>query len=639
MLTYMFDPGASRETTSICEDRVIVVLRRRVTRTEFLRNTTGPALPSPYLLCALLLILGAWPCTAQTRDLKQSLEMAQYSAMLEGGDPPQIKIERDHHVVFQFPVVAGVASESSQEHLSEISYSLQKTAEDRYELFVSAKSTLWTSRRFRWRFFADHVEFQQFANGRGKLGRCYFLSNGISNRWDNGSTDGHTWDTTIYSDRYFAANPNLADEFEFNIARPQILGFSAGRAEGSEEDFRPERMTGIFAPPPLFLAFHWNKTWTGIGIGAKPDEYQFPAFEYTGSRYAGASFFVDYMGYRTIDGEFASPVLSIHFAFSPLDSLQRYTAWLDKNGFDTQLPDKHVYWHHLPIFCGWAEQTVESVPNGGKASALSTQANYEKWLAILDERGLPVGTIVIDDKWQQAYGTFEVDQQKWPDLKGFVVAQHARGRHVLLWLPVADAEGLPSSLCVTYQGKCVLADVGKDAYEDYLRQRIRHLVQDIGVDGFKEDWVRSPALPGLALTGSAPGINFVRRFQSILYTEAHKWKSDAMVETQTANSLFRESSDVIRLNDVWYSSRNVVDMMRLRARIAQITGWPLVDTDNASSTNLKEWWSYMEAQPSIGIPALYFVTRTESTQESPSAEDWTYLSVLWHRYIDSLRRK
>ena len=57
----------------------------------------------------------------------------------------------------------------------------------------------------------------------------------------------------------------------------------------------------------------------------------------------------------------------------------------------------------------------------------------------------------------------------------------------------------------------------------------------------------------------------------------------------STNALFRESSDVIRLNDIWYASRNVPESMRLRARIANITGWPLVDTDNASSTNLKEW--------------------------------------------------
>jgi hypothetical protein len=110
-----------------------------------------------------------------------------------------------------------------------------------------------------------------------------------------------------------------------------------------------------------------------------------------------------------------------------------------------------------------------------------------------------------------------------------------------------------------------------------------------------------------------------------------------MVETQTTNALFRDSSDVIRLNDIFYSSRNVTEMMRLRASIANITGWPLVDTDNASSTNLKEWWNYMQAQPSIGIPALYFVTRTEATQESPSDADWRYLAALWRQYIEEIK--
>jgi hypothetical protein len=114
-------------------------------------------------------------------------------------------------------------------------------------------------RRFQWRFFPDHIEFQQFASGHGKLGRSYFLSNGVSNRWDNGSTGGRAWTTTVYADRYFSPSPNHANQFEFNIAMPQTLGFSDCGKGGSDADFRPERITGIFAPP-LFLAFQLNKT-------------------------------------------------------------------------------------------------------------------------------------------------------------------------------------------------------------------------------------------------------------------------------------------------------------------------------------------------------------------------------------------
>ena len=565
------------------------------------------------------------------------IAMGQYSVIVTPGETPRLTVERDHEAVFELPVVAGLASATEEERLSGIAFTLRETGGGTWELEATAKSSLWSKRRFVWRFLADRIEFQQFATGKGKLGRNYFLSNGVSNRWDKGTTGGPAWDATIYADRYFSPSPNHANQFEFNIAMPQILGFSVGREAQTEQDFRPERMTGLYAPPPLFLAFHLDKTWTGIGIGAKPGEYQFPALEYTGSRYAGASLFVDYMGYKAIDGEFASPVMAFTFAYDPLDALKSYTEWLDRSGFSTAAAAKEVAWRHLPVFCGWAEQTTETVPQGLAPNAFATQANYEKWLAVLDERKLPVGTVVIDDKWQQGYGTFEVDQKKWPDMKGFVAAQHAKGRHVLLWVPVADTDGLPEALCVKAQGKCVTADVGSAAYESYLRPRIRHLVEDIGIDGFKEDWVGAPAVPGLPLSGTATGIEFVRRFQWILYSEAHKGKPDAMVETQTTNALFRESSELIRLNDIWYATRNVADVLRLRARIAHISGWPLVDTDNASSTTLKDWWSYMQAQPSIGIPSLYFVTRTEATQEAPSPAQWDALAGLWRSYIDGLK--
>jgi hypothetical protein len=576
---------------------------------------------------------------SQPANPTRFIEMKEYSIEIKAGAPPRIAVLREHEAVFEAPLVSGLDSETQREKLTTVEYAVRPIGDGSYELSATARSSLWTGRRFVWRFLPDRIEFQQFASGAGRLGRAYFLSNGVSNRWDAGTTDGRGWDTTIWADRYFAPNPNHANQFEFNIAMPQTLGFGDGGRSGSEQDFRPERITGIFAPPPLFLAFHMNMTWTGVGIGTRPGDYQFPALEYTGSRYAGASFYVDYLGYREIAGEYASPLMAITFGFDPMDVLARYTAWLDEKGFSTTAARHDVRWHHLPLFCGWAEQTVESVPLGQAPNRLATQANYEKWIAELEKRGLPLGTIVIDDKWQAGYGTFAVDAQKWPDMKGFVAEQHARGRHVLLWVPVAHPDGLPESLCIVVKGKCVGADVSNPEYEAYLRERIHHLVADVGIDGFKEDWVDAPSVAGLPISATVAGIEFVRRFQSILYSETHAAKPDAMVETQTVNALFRDSSDVTRLNDIWYASRNVAEMMRVRARIANISGWPVLDTDNASSTTLRDWWAYMQAQPTIGVPALYFVTRTESTLETPSDAQWSALAGLWQSYIEALPGK
>ena len=96
---------------------------------------------------------------------------------------------------------------------------------------------------------------------------------------------------------------------------------------------------------------------------------------------------------------------------------------------------------------------------------------------------------------------------------------------------------------------------------------------------------------------------------------------------------------MLRLNDIWYGTRNVPDVLRLRARIAHVSGWKVVDTDNASSTTLRDWWSYMQAQPTIGVPALYFTGMTEATWESPSAEQWKQLASLWRDYVEQVKQR
>jgi hypothetical protein len=65
----------------------------------------------------------------------------------------------------------------------------------------------------------------------------------------------------------------------------------------------------------------------------------------------------------------------------------------------------------------------------------------------------------------------------------------------------------------------------------------------------------------------------------------------------------------------------------------------VVDTDNASSTTLNDWWAYMQAQPTIGIPALYFTGRTESTWESPTEEQWKQLAAMWRDYVAQVKAR
>ena len=568
------------------------------------------------------------------------IEARRYSARLIDGPPPCLIILREGVILLKLPIASGLARFGALcEELRDIRIESLDANEERVLIHAAAESADWAARRFEWVLSEDSVTFQHFANGSGRLGRCFFFSNGVSETWGSPGVPGVDYQTTIHAETVFAPRVNHGNAFYHSPTMPQNLGihnempnafFFERSMMGS---YLPEQMTHLFCPPPLALVFGKGSAWASIGIAEKPGLYLFNALDYSGSRYAGGSFAVNYNGYRHLEGEFASPVAALHFGFSEFETLEQYIAWHDASGFSTTRPLANPAWHREPIFCGWAEQTWMSQRAGVGAGELCTQENYERWLVVLESRGIHPGTIVLDDKWQAGYGSFDVDTRKWPDLKGFIARQHAKGRHVLLWVPSHHTEGIPEEWCVQVNGMLAGADVTHPEYEAFLRGRIRELITDYGADGFKEDWLGGlTGEPDAVMHGALYGLEFLRRFQWILYDETHRCKPGALIETQTPHPLFRESSDVLRLNDIFYGTRGVTEMMRLRARIARIAGWPLVDCDNASATTLDEWWVYMQAQPSIGIPALYFVEKLESTFEEPTPVMWAGLAALWAQY-------
>lgn len=563
-----------------------------------------------------------------------TLEGKQYSIIYENSKPFAFVLRVEGKPFFKLPIVSGLATLNEEEQIGNINIVEIKEDVGGYKIMVTATSSIWEERRFTWIFSEDCIEYYHEAYGKGAPGKCYFFSNGISDFWSDGKSQGVDFNTTIYVPKVFNPAVNHGNTHEFTISVPQSVGI--GR-DSPVLAYGPHQLEGLFAPPPLMLSFGDDECdlWCGLGIGTEPGKYLFNSFEFTGSLYAGASFYVNYLGYLSIEDHFSSPVISLHFGYSPFETMEKYVDWIDRNKYGTQKAYKNPDWHRMPVFCGWAEQTFQAHLKKCPASMLATQSNYESWIDILEKRNLPVGTIVIDDKWQKYYGTFEVDENKWPDLKGFVERQHKKGRHVLLWVPGYHKEGIPEELCVKDNyGNAICADVTNPAYEEFLRKQIRYLVKDIGIDGFKEDWIGSiTSQPGCKMYKNMHGIEFIRRFQYILYDETHKNKEDAMIETQTPNPLFRESSDVLRLNDIWYGTRDVEKVMRIRARISRIAGWEVLDCDNASSTNLYEWWNYMLAQPYIGVPSLYFVSHLESSFEVPSEAQWQYLSYIWQNYI------
>jgi hypothetical protein len=151
-------------------------------------------------------------------------------------------------------------------------------------------------------------------------------------------------------------------------------------------------------------------------------------------------------------------------------------------------------------------------------------------------------------------------------------------------------------------------------------------------DGFKIDFTaRIPSGPGLRAHGIEWGLELMKRYLSILYSEAKQVKPDALIMSHTPHPYLADVLDMIRLNDI-NIGQDVNRAMTHRARVARIAcPEAIIDTDNWPITDKATWRRYMEIQPDLGVPSLYFATHIDFTQEPLGAEDYALIREVWAR--------
>lgn len=406
----------------------------------------------------------------------------------------------------------------------------------------------------------------------------------------------------------------------------------------------PGKEHWLFTPPPLALPLSREAPpaepdalpagpWSTLAVGAAPGELDVTALHY--DAVDGAfSLRLTYEGQTQVEGSFTCPTVSWHVgAADPYEGIAAHRRWLERRGWVPDVADRpRAAWWSEPIFCGWGSQCVLANQRGGTPQDHATAATYDGFLAALAAQDLHPGTVVIDDKWQLAYGSWEADTTKWPDLRRWIDGRHDAGQRVLLWWKAWDPEGLPSEWCVrTPDGRPMGVDPTHPGYEASLRESVRHMLGGHGydADGFKIDFsARTPSGPSLERHGGAWGIELLHRLLWIVYDEAKATKSDALVMTHTPHPSFVDVTDMVRLNDV-NTRAGVVAQMTHRARVAR-AACPelLVDTDNWPIPDPESFRDYLEVQAELGVPSLYFATHLE--RHAP----WTksYGHVGWDGY-------
>lgn len=162
-----------------------------------------------------------------------------------------------------------------------------------------------------------------------------------------------------------------------------------------------------------------------------------------------------------------------------------------------------------------------------------TQEGVLKYAHGIVDHGYKPGVLMIDEGWHVGYGTWEFDFHKFPDPKAMIDELHALGFTVMLWVvPYVTADGRAfldhhdewiadlmnrkfeprllrqpdGSLALIHwwNGFSAMYNLTQEADRRYLHGRLKHLMDDYGVDGFKFDggnllefrpgnWVTKPA--------------------------------------------------------------------------------------------------------------------------------------------------
>ncbi len=172
-------------------------------------------------------------------------------------------------------------------------------------------------------------------------------------------------------------------------------------------------------------------------------------------------------------------------------------------------------------------------PSNGKipAELLFTHPQYNIWIELMYDQnevdilkyaqsiidnGYPPGVLMIDDNWQENYGTWEFSPRRFNDPKGMMKKLHEMGFLVMLWVcpfisPDSEVfrylakEGMlildpqktqdilwantknKAAVIRWWNGASACLDLSNPKTQKWFKNRLDHLVNKYGVDGFKFD--------------------------------------------------------------------------------------------------------------------------------------------------------
>jgi hypothetical protein len=636
-----------------------------------------------------------------------------YILKYKAAEPLYVNIRFSNDLGGKLFIASGCDRDDDIDSLVKLGTPKVKALPEKIEISFTGKTTCWDKVEYTFVCLDDRVLYGYTVYGSGKLENARFFEGFLAddpkmkdffypyiNTLNNKMTYKRPW-------KFFAASskPNFEKLYSFNINPADVR-------EGMYYENMHVRVNGDraynggdwLATPPPYLYLLNNKQevdWLSAGLLVNKGENNFCEFQYLGGE--GFGFNLTYDGYTEIDGSWTSPqmMITLHNTTDPYVVLEDYVEYLRENDFVTKKDRSHQpRWWHEPIFGGWGEQMFlsnyhilckqqkkgEKIGCGAAGMALCSRKAYDQMLATLEEKGVFPTILIVDNRWFLQDRMLDVDEEIWPDMKGWIKQQHEKGRKVILWvsmfshLPNKGGADVSPQMCVPFNdtnaysleidtnvfykayneprkkirvprkdaanyknGEFVLNPLNEE-YQKYLRQKIQYLISPDGLDadGFEFDYTHflwlfgHPRDLGLKQWG-AETLHTISKFY---HDEAKAVKKDALIITHTFNPYFDDCLDMLRLQDIYTDRAEVNEQFGHRARVAhRVCPNCCVHTDQHPIPSLHAWRKYMPLQPQIGNPCLYYVSGMETTHEEFEECDWQMLREVWGEYDKKLTAK
>jgi hypothetical protein len=215
-----------------------------------------------------------------------------------------------------------------------------------------------------------------------------------------------------------------------------------------------------------------------------------------------------------------------------------------------------------PTFCTWGEQKAVGIYEHGTTDEI-LNGIYDRFR----KSGMKSGTVIVDDKWENEYGSFEHSETKLPHFQEFVDKVHKDSLMIGMWtaflrcehpekygLTVANMLHKPNGepfLATTY-GRYYFFDVSQPEVQKVIRQQAKKFMKRYHPDVVKLDYMYEVS----PLNMCAPkdmkygGEKFLEKALEILVGAFREENPDIVTMYYHVSPLLNKYVDLVSLDDL-----------------------------------------------------------------------------------------